>query len=73
MHGLTRNATLRTIRTQFAICQMIFDIDDANTSVKLRLFDETSSKLIANLYIINDLYIFLHILYHIHTFSHILY
>lgn len=72
MHGLTRNAILRTIRTQFAICQMIFDIDDANTSVKLR-FDETSSKLVANLHIINNLYIFLHILYYIHTFSHILY
>lgn len=48
MHGLTRNATLRTIRTQFGICKMIFDIDDANTSVKLCLFDEISSKLYGN-------------------------
>lgn len=29
MHGLTRNAALKTIRMQFGICKVIFDIDDA--------------------------------------------
>lgn len=54
MHGLTRNAALKTM--QFGICKEMIDIDDASILAILRLFDEISSKLYNNRRFIHAFY-----------------
>jgi len=48
VHGLTQNAILKTLRMQFEICKVIFDINADNVNEKLCLFDEINNKLYDN-------------------------